>query len=292
MMMMYQQRYRAQTLKVRAHFVCRLFCLLLTAASAPTPAFVVVPTDEPNEYLKWGPSHIAGTTGGVITWGFLAAGTPGSSTCGSYCIGNSVDMLPNFYATPERDNRTTPTTLLSLQAAFQAAFDAWSSVADVQFQYVGVDHSMKPINDPTTRSPQIRIGVYSFGGLWAYCLAGTAFAAPPNVGTVAGDIFLNANVGFQLSSSPEDSELQPFPVGNGLHMTDVYMLALHEIGHAIGLGDSAVADSVRCSPDPSSASLRREYLWRKPRADDIAGAQFLYGRPKGPTTSGPAAETR
>jgi hypothetical protein len=207
-------------------------------------------------------------------------------------MGSSEDILPNFYATPGRDNRTTPTTLLSLQAALQAAFDAWSSVADVQFQYVGVDRSMKPINDPTATSPQIRIGVYSFGGLWAYCLAGTAFAAPPNVGTVAGDIFLNANVGFQLSSAPEGSELSPFPVGNGLHMSDVYLLALHEIGHAIGLGDSAAADSVLCSADPPSASLRREYLWRKPKADDIAGAQFLYGPPKGPTTRGPVAETR
>jgi hypothetical protein len=248
--------------------------------------------DKPNEYLKWGASHVAGTPGGVVTWGFLAAGTPGSRACGNYCVGNSVDTLPNFYATPERDNRTTPTTLLSLRAAIQAAFDAWSSVADVQFRYVGVDHSMKPINDPTATSPDIRIGVYSFGGLWSYCLAGAAFAAPPNVGTVAGDIFLNANVGFQLSSAPDDSELSPFPAGNGLHMTDVYLLALHEIGHAIGLGDSSDADSVLCGGDPTSASLRREHLWRKPRADDIAGAQFLYGPPKGPTTRGPAAETR
>jgi hypothetical protein len=134
-------------------------------------------------------SNVAGTPGGVATWGFVAAGTPGTSACGSYCIGSRVDLLPNFYATPDRDNRTTPTTLVNIQAAVQAAF-----------------------------------------------------------------------VGFQLSSAPEDSELQPFPVGNGLHMTDVYMLALHEIGHAIGLGDSAVADSVLCNADPSSASLRCAYL--------------------------------
>ena len=202
-------------------------------------------------------------------------------------MGKSVDSVPNFYATPERDNRTTPTTLLSLRAAIQAAFDTWSSVADVQFQYVGVDHSMKPINDPTATSPQIRIGVYSFGGLWSHCLAGAAFAAPPNVGTVAGDIFLNANVGFQLSNAPEGSELLSFPLGDGLHMMDVYLLALHEIGHAIGLGDSGDADSVMCNADPSSASLRRQYLWHKLGADDIAGAQFLYGPAKAPTNSRP-----
>jgi hypothetical protein len=43
----------------------------------------------------------------------------------------------------------------------------------------------------------------------------------------------------------------------------VYLLALHEIGHAIGLGDSGDADSVMCNADPSSASLRRQYLWHK-----------------------------
>ncbi len=245
--------------------------------------------DKPSEHLKWGPSHVAGTPGGVVTWGFVAADRPGSSASCSYCLGDSVDVLPNFYATPERGNRTTPTTLLSLRADIQAAFDVWSSMADVQFQYVGVDRSMQPINDPTATSLQIRIGVYAFGGLWAYCLAGEAFAPPPNVGTVAGDIFLNAHIGFRLSGAPEGSAVSPFPVGNGLHMTDVYLLALHEIGHAIGLGDSADDHAAMCSDDPSSASLRREYLWREPRADDIAGARFLYGPAKGPSNPGLSA---
>jgi hypothetical protein len=203
-----------------------------------------------------------------------------------------MDALPHFYATPERDNKTTPITLLSLQPVIQAAFDAWSAVADVQFEYVGVDDSLKPINDPAATLPMIRIGIYSFGGLWAYCLPGVAFGAPPNVGSVAGDIFINANVGFQLSMAPEDSAVTPFPAGHGLHMADVYLLALHEFGHAIGLGDSDDRDSVLCGDDPSSAQLRREYLRRKPRADDIAGAQFLYGPPKGRTTRSPAAEAR
>ena len=75
-------------------------------------------------------------------------------------------------------------------------------------------------------------------------------------------------------------------------MTELQLLLLHEIGHAIGLGDSVDADLVLRGGDPSSGSLRREYLWRKPRADDIAGAQFLYGPPKGRTTRSPAAEAR
>jgi len=151
---------QARKFKVCLQFVRALLCLSLAVTSAPTAAFVVVPIDKPGEYLKWGPSNIAGTPGGVVTWGLLVAGTLGSSVCGSYCEGNSVDALPHFYATPERDNKTTLITLLSLQPAIQAAFEAWSAVADVQFEYVGVDDSLKPINDPTATSPQIRIGVY------------------------------------------------------------------------------------------------------------------------------------
>jgi hypothetical protein len=258
--------------------------LWLAATATPSSAFVVVPLERDGEYLKWGPSLRAGTHGGIVTWGILAADTPGSSACGDYCAGTSLDRLPHFYATPEHDNRTTSIRVESLQSTQQAAFDAWSAVADIQFQYLGIDHSLRPIDDPAATSPMIRVGAFAFGGVWSHCLAGAAFAAPPNVGSVAGDIFLNANVGFQLSTAPDDSELAPFPLGNGLHMTDLYMLALHEIGHAIGLGGSSDPDSVLCDGNALSASLRTQFLWRKPKADDVAGAVFLYGPPR-PTTS-------
>ena len=62
----------------------------------------------------------------------------------------------------------------------------------------------------------------------------------------------------------------------GLHMTDLLLLALRETGHTIGLADSLDADSMMCRGD-ASATLRPTLLWRHPRADDIAGARFLYG---------------
>ena len=260
---------------------CAGALLSVAAACVPTSslAFVVTSTGKPDEYLKWGPSQLAGTPGGVVTWGFVAAGTPGSDACRHYCPGNSLGELPNFYAAPALHNRKTPLALEDLRSTFQAAFDAWSAVANVQFRYLGLDTSMKPINDPSATSPMIRIGIYAFDGLWAHCMAGAAFSAPPNAGSIAGDIFLNVNVGFQRSFAEADSEVQHFPAGNGLHMMDLSLLALHEVGHAIGLGDSAEPDSVLCSGDAPSASVRRQLLWRKPRADDVAGAQFLYGPP-------------
>jgi hypothetical protein len=239
-------------------------------------AYEVIPTGRPNEYRKWGPSNLAGTCGGVVTWGFLAAGTPGSRYCGIFCEGRSSDSLPNFYTNPETSNTASAVTLVSLQPVVQSAFDTWSSVADIQFRYVGVDTSMKPINDPTALSPMIRIGAYAFGGFIAFFTAGAAFSPPPNGGTGAGDIFCNTNVGFQLASSADGTRLQDFPVGGGLHMTDVYELALHEIGHALGLGNSTDPDAVMWR-GLGSPTLNPVYKRRGLAADDMAGARFLYG---------------
>jgi hypothetical protein len=264
------------TLKTCCSLWLALIGSLLILVVAPTHAFRVVPAERPNEYLKWGDSHRAGTGGGVVTWGFVAAGTPGSSYCSNYCGGTSLGALPHFYATPDTDNTTKPITLVGLQPVFQAAFDAWSGVANVQFRYVGVDDSLKAINDPTVTSPMIRIGVWRFKGLIAYLGAGAAFPPGLNGGSGVGHIFINYNVGYQLSIRPENSRLQDFPAGNGLYMTDVYLLALHEIGHVIGLAGSSDPDSVMFHRD-SSATLTRTYMWRRPRADDIAGARFLYG---------------
>ena len=149
-------------------------------------------------------------------------------------------------------------------------------MANIQFQYVGVDRSSKPINDTAAISPMIRIGAYPFGGLAAFFCAGTTFGPPPNGGTGAGDVFFNTNVGYQMARGAEGSRLQDFPVGGGLYMTDVYGLALHEIGHAIGLGGSTHSDAVMCD-GPGSTVLAPAYKRGGLSPDDIAGAQFLYG---------------
>jgi hypothetical protein len=263
-----------------------LFAWLVTAAVLGLPAertgaFEVVSTGTPNEYLKWGSTHQAGSSGGVVTWGLVSVGTPGSSYCSIFCVGESTDVLPNFYATPDINNTTTPVTLAALEPVIEQAFAAWSAVADVEFRYVGEDRSLKPVNDPTAASPMIRIGIWPFEGLTAYFVAGAAFPPGLNDGNGAGHIFLNSNVGFQLSGAGEGSRLQDFPTGGGLYMSDVYLLALHEIGHVIGLAGSNDPESLMWNGGPS-AVLRPTYMWRTPRADDIAGARFLYGAPRKP----------
>lgn len=260
-----------------------LFIVLAIAQAVVSPqshAYALVPLERAGEYLKWGESFAAGTTGGVVTWGFVAPGTAGSEVCLPYCSGKSAAYLPNFYPTPATSNQIEPLPLLSLREAFQAAFDAWSAVADIHFRYVGVDHSLLALNDPAAESPMIRIAIFSFDGQWKFCNAGSAFAPPPNVGTIAGDIFINSNVGYQLARAPEDEQLD-YPNPAGLYMTDLHHLALHETGHAIGLGSSEDADSAMCGQSLSMVCNRLSSAWRRPRADDAAGVQFLYGPPPG-----------
>lgn len=247
--------------------------------AASSCAFEVVSAGSPGEYLKWGASKRAGTSGGEVTWAFVAAGTPGSAHCSPYCPGESLGALPHFYPSPRTDNQTAAMPIEHLQPIFQAAFDAWSAVADVRFRYLGVDDSLAPIEGPAAPVPMIRIGIWRHAGLAAYFCAEVAYPPGLRGSSATAYVFLNANVGYQLSHEAEGSRIDDFPRGGGLHMTDLYLLALRETGHTIGLADSTAAASVMRRGD-ASATLRPTAMWRSPRADDIAGARFLYGAPK------------
>jgi hypothetical protein len=264
-----------------------LLAVACATACVPLHAFEVVPTDlspppvdDHAPVLKWGPSAIAGTTGGVVTWGFVSEGTPGGRGCGWYCDGDSIGALPHFYPAPGCHNETRSLPLALLQPIFEAAFAAWSAAADIHFRYVGVDASRRAPGDPAAQEPMIRIALYRFGGMNAYFVAGGTFAPPPNAGTLAGDIFLNANVGYQLAGyAGEACDAQSFPAGGGRYLHELASLALHETGHAIGLGGSHDPDAVmnQGEDDAAMGSSRVRHLLRP---DDVAGVRFLYGAPR------------
>lgn len=252
--------------------LARLISTTLLVCASSTQAFVVI-SEGGNTYNKWGPSAEAGTPGGVVSWGFMAAGTPGSAYCGIACPGSSTLSLPNFYADPATNNSTIAKSMLDLQPVIQAAFDKWSAVANVQFVYSGIDNSGLAINDPAATSPTIRIGAFAFNGDFS---GAVGYSPPPNGGTGSGDLLFNTNVGFQLAGGTEGSALQQFPQGGGLYMNDINGLALHEIGHTLGLLHSADAGSVMCG-FPTSGCANLDTLTQQLKADDSAGAQFLYG---------------
>ena len=84
-------------------------------------------------------------------------------------------------------------------------------------------------------------------------LAHTFYPDPPNAEPIAGDMHLNA--------------AENWSIGSGV---DVFSVALHEAGHALGLGHS---------DQPSAVMYPYYHLASGLSADDIAGIQALYGAP-------------
>jgi hypothetical protein len=94
-------------------------------------------------------------------------------------------------------------------------------------------------------------------------LAHTFYPSPPNPEPIAGDMHF------------DDSE--NWGIGQGV---DVFSVALHETGHALGLGHSDL---------PTSVMYPYYKLWTGLTADDIAAIRMLYAPAETPPTPPPTA---
>ncbi len=138
---------------------------------------------------------------------------------------------------------------------FQKAAAVWQTVANINLSQVFDDGSREAINGNQQDDPRfgdIRIGMVNLGS----SSLGETFLPPPfNGGTAAGDIFLNSTADWQINTD-----------------YDLETVAIHEFGHALGLGESQI----------TTACMYAYYNGMKQSLtiDDIAGIQSVWGSPQ------------
>lgn len=186
-------------------------------------AFVLGPTTPG----KWG-GPAMGTPGGTVTWSLMDSG-----------IGTDADASTALSAFMP----------VGFKAEIEAAFAAWSAVADIDFMETaddGLVFDVGVVGD-------IRIGGHTFDGPGGTLAHG--FYPPVNGTGAAGDIHFDT--------------AEIWKIGFGGAGFDIFTVMAHEIGHAIGLDHTMVPASLM-NPFYTEA-------FSGPQADDIAGAVFIYG---------------
>jgi Matrixin len=138
------------------------------------------------------------------------------------------------------------------EAAIDDAFAQWENITNVNFTQILDNGSALGSGNYQQDSPvvgDIRIGGMA---LPSNVLALTFLPPPTNGGSQAGDILFNTN--------------QPWNIGNNI---DLETVAVHEIGHDVGLGESTNVNAVMY-PYYAGSEIT-------PNTDDIAGADSIWG---------------
>ena len=164
------------------------------------------------------------------------------------------------------DNLTARINPATLQAQIALAFAQWMKYAKITI--APASGAAQP------RSTDLLFATYSHGDAYPFdgpggVLAHTFYPAPLNNEPLAGDMHF------------DDSEA--WGVGTGV---DIFSVALHEAGHALGLAHSTNPNAVMYAYYHQNTGLT---------ADDIAAIQALYGAPSNapaPPPSVPAQPVR
>lgn len=215
----------------------RFLLSLAVAGAASMPlavsAFVLGPTTPG----KWGPAAFG--TGATITYSFMSDGVD----CSAETAGCTISALGSFGP-----------TFAVWKSEIEAAFDAWSAVADILF--VEVPDLGEAFNAAVQLSGDMRFGGHSFDGPSGTLAHG--FFPPANGASAAGDMHYDTGDCWEAGFD-----------GTGDGCFSIFQVSAHEIGHAIGLAHTGVPASLM-NPFYTEA-------FSGPQADDIAGAAFIYG---------------
>lgn len=185
---------------------------------------------------KWG-DKVLGTPGGTVTYSILDQGVLCST------IARDWDLLGRNCVTtsPERSFGTDYARI------FGQAFAAWSQWADIDFVQVPDDGLPSRFDGGAEHAGQIRIAATPFNTPEVYGFSVLVPNAPPY--GEGGDIFFNSRLGLWSEE-------------------DLLPLAMHEIGHSLGLAHSDIIASIMSQFDTGLKALQ---------ADDIAAIQAMYG---------------
>ncbi len=153
--------------------------------------------------------------------------------------------------TPDLSTTTTETQLT-------AALDEWARVADLTWQ--------QGSNQSATRTVAFNFYSGDHGDGFPFdgpggVLAHAFYPAPPNPETIAGDVHFD--------------EAETWRVGSDI---DLYSVALHELGHSLGLGHS---------DDPSAVMYAYYSLHTSLQTDDINAILTLYAAAPDPGKNDP-----
>ncbi len=167
---------------------------------------------------------------------------------GTNMAGHSSNLISTFNNDPYLAGRWE-------QAILQAA-QTWAEQTNINF--IVVSDNGTPMGGGSNQEGDpgfgdIRIGGYNFGTstiAWSYQ------PPPVNNTSLAGDIEINTGVPFNIGST-----------------YDMFTVAAHEIGHALGLGESSSSTSSIMYPVYTGTKYRLS-------PDDIAGIQSIYGGPR------------
>jgi hypothetical protein len=176
----------------------------------------------------------------LITLSFMPDGTLITS-------GPNGNSYSNMFATFGKTM-----SVATWEDAIISAAQTWAQYANVNFTVVSDDGAAQGAGAYQQGDPgmgDIRFGAYSYSTAYL----GEGFMPPPlNNYSIAGDIDFNSAKTWNNGTT-----------------YDLQTVALHEVGHALGLGHSTDPNSVMW---PTYSGVRRSL-----DADDIAGIQAIYG---------------
>ncbi len=148
------------------------------------------------------------------------------------------------------------------KAEIRRAMEAWTRVVKVRFAAAA--------GAPGTKNVNILFGAGAHGDPYPFdgagkVLAHTFYPAPPNPEPVAGDLHFD--------------DAEPWRIGSDI---DIYSVALHELGHALGLGHSDVPNAVMYPYYRRATDLTPE---------DIGAVRLLYAAEETGAAPAPLAAT-